>query len=141
MASKTHQALLLWGARKMAADGFQLTGFEGSADRGGDWNQLPPPFELFGVRADACGMRPDDGLIGFAEAKTESDVDTPHTREQLRVLGYARMRDGKTRCPLYIAVPSSAVYALDRVLIDLSLIGAKHIKRLHVPSVLVGETS
>src|SRR6476659_151113 len=81
MASNIHQALLLWGARKMSRDGFQLTGFEGSADQGGRWNQLPPPFKLFGIRADACGVRPGDGVIGFAEAKSEEDIDTLHTRE------------------------------------------------------------
>ena len=47
------------------------------------------------------------------------------------------MRDGKTRCPLYIAVPRSAAYALDRVLIDVGLIASKHVKRLHVPGVLL----
>ena len=141
MASNLHQALLLWGARKMSGDGFQLTGFEGSADQGGQWNQLPPPFALFGIRADACGVRVGDGVIGFAEAKSEEDIDTLHTREQLRVLGFARMRDRKTRCPLYIAVPRTAAYALDHVLIDLGLIGAQHVRRLHVPSTFLGKRS
>lgn len=138
MASNAHQSLVLWGARRMVCDGFQLTGFEGSAAQGGHWNELPAPFKLLGIRADACGVRLDDGVIGFAEAKTEDDVDTAHTREQLRVLGYARMRDGKTPCPLYISVPRSAAYSLDRVLIDVGLIASKHVRRLHVPTALLG---
>lgn len=121
----------------MIADGFQVTGFEGQIDQAGELNQLPPPFELQGVRADACGVHSVDGHIGFAEAKTEYDVDNAHTRDQLRVLANVRMRDGKTPCPIYIAVPRSCAYALDRVLIDLGLITEKHVRRIHVPEVLL----
>lgn len=60
------------------------------------------------------------------------------TRTLAHSCGYLGMRDGKTRCPLYIAVPRSAAYALDRVLIDVGLIGSSHVRRLHVPSVLLG---
>ena len=80
-------------------------------------------------------------MIGFAEAKTERDVDNAHTRTQLRVLGYARMRDGKTPCPLYIAVPRSCAHALDRVLVDVGLIAARHVRRIHVPEVLLARRS
>jgi len=138
MASHAHQALLLWGARRMVADGFVLTGLDGRVEQAGAWGPLPAPFQIHGVRPDACGVRSPDGLIAFAEAKTHDDVDNAHTRAQLRVLGHARMRDGKTRCPLYIAVPRSAAYALDRVLVDVGLIASGHVRRLHVPSVLVG---
>jgi len=137
MPSHQHQSLLLWGVRRMIADGFRLTGFEGRIDQAGPLDRLPPPFELQGVRPDACGVQADGGLIGFAEAKTEHDVDNAHTRAQLRVLGYTRMRDGQIPCSLYIAVPRSCAYALDRVLIDLGLIAAKHVRRIHVPEVLL----
>jgi hypothetical protein len=121
----------------MAADGFVLTGLDGQVEQAGPWGALPAPFQFRGVRPDACGVRSGDGVIGFAEAKTHGDVDNAHTREQLSVLGFARMRDGRTRCPLYIAVPRSAAYALDRVLIDVGLIASRHVKRLHIPSVLL----
>lgn len=137
MPSHAHQSLLLWGARRMIADGFVLTGLDGRLEQAGAWGRLPPPFEIYGVRPDACGISIPGGLIAFAEAKTHDDVDNAHTRAQLRVLGRARMRDGKTRCPLYIAVPRSAAYALDRVLVDLGLIGSTHVRRLHVPGVLL----
>ena len=137
MPSFAHQSLLLWGARRMIADGFVLTGLDGHVEQAGLWGPVPAPFEIHGVRPDACGVRAPCGLIAFAEAKTHDDVDNSHTRAQLRVLGHARMRDGKTRCPLYIAVPRSAAYALDRVLVDVGLIGSSHVRRLHVPSVLL----
>lgn len=122
----------------MMADGFQITGFDGRIDQAGALNDLPCPFELMGVRPDACGMKDEEGLVGFAEAKTENDVDNAHTRAQLRVLGHVRMRNGKAICPLYIAVPRECAYALDRVLIDVGLIGAKHVRRIHVPGILLG---
>ena len=125
----------------MIADGFNLTGLDGQVDQDGHLNRLPRPFELHGVRPDACGVHVAGGVIGFAEAKTEHDVDNAHTRTQLRVLGYARMRDGKTPCPLYIAVPRSCAYALDRVLVDLGLIAARHVRRIHVPDVLLARWS
>lgn len=122
----------------MTADGFMLGGFEASAPQGGTWNALPPPFELYGKRADAWGMRGgDDALMAFAEAKTASDIDTQHTREQLRVFGFTKMRGTKIYCPIYIAIPRSRAYALDRVLIDLGLIRARHVVRLHVPEPLL----
>jgi hypothetical protein len=121
----------------MAADGFVLTGLDGRVEQAATWGVLPAPFQLHGIRPDACAVRAEDGVIGFVEAKTHGDVDNAHTRRQLRVLGFARMRDGGTRCPLYIAIPSSAAYALDRVLIDVGLIASRHVKRLHIPSVLL----
>lgn len=137
MPSHAHQSLLLWCARKMAADGFRLTGFDGRIDQGGDWCCLPAPLEIRGVRPDASGIHDGDGLIGFGEAKTAGDIDNSHTRAQLRVLGYARMRDGSVACPLYVAIPRSCAYALDRVLIDVGLIGRKHVRRIHVPDALL----
>lgn len=125
----------------MIADGFNLTGLDGHVHQAGHLNNLPRPFELHGVRPDACGVHIAGGVIAFAEAKTERDVDNAHTRTQLRVLGYARMRDGKTPCPLYIAIPRSCAYALDRVLVDVGLIAARHVRRIHVPEVLLARQS
>lgn len=137
MPSPAHQALLLWCARKMAADGFRMTGFDGQAKQAGHLAELPRPFEVRGVRADACGIHDADGVIGFAEAKTALDVVNAHTRAQLRVLGFARMRGGQAYCPLYLAIPRSRAYDLDRVLVDVGLIGKKHVRRIHVPDIFL----
>jgi hypothetical protein len=89
------------------------------------------------MRPDAWGVRAEDFLMAFAEAKTSHDIDTSHTRAQLRVFGFAKMRNTTCRCPLYFAVPRSSAYRLDRVLNDLGLIGARHVIRLHVPDALI----
>jgi hypothetical protein len=121
----------------MTADGFLLGGFEAPARQAGVWNALPPPFELLGVRPDAWGVRTEDSLFAFAEAKTTDDIDTRHTREQLRVFGFTKMRHSVQRCPLYISIPRSCAYRLDLVLIDLGLISARNIIRLHIPEALL----
>lgn len=138
MPSHAHQTLLLWCARKMVADGFAVTRLDGYIDQFAAFGGLQRPSSVYGVRADACGVHRREGLVGFAEAKTASDVDNAHTRAQLRVLGFARMRDSAVLCPLYLAIPRSSAYALDRVLIDVDLIGKSHIRRIHVPDILLG---
>jgi hypothetical protein len=121
----------------MAADGFRLGGFEAHARQAGVWNALPIPFTLRGVRPDAWGVRTEDALFAFAEAKTADDIDTKHTRTQLRVFGFTNMRHDARRCPLYLAIPCSSAYRLDRVLVDLGLIGARNVIRLHIPEALL----
>ena len=103
------------------------------------WSNLPAPLTFNGVRADAWGQRPRGDLIAFGEAKTADEVDTLHTREQLTMLGHTRMKSAAVPCPVYIAIPRSAAYYLDRVLIDVGLIRAENIIRLHVPDVLIEE--
>jgi hypothetical protein len=125
----------------MVRDGFDVSGFDGKAYHGGPWNTLSRPFDLNGVRADAWGFRADDQVIALAEAKTLLDIDTAHTRHQLNVLGRVRMRVRRTRCPIYVAIPRSGAYALDRVLIDIGLIGSKNLYRVHVPDVLLEDSS
>lgn len=125
----------------MVKDGFVVSGFDGRTPRGEEWDALPSPFEIYGVRPDAWGQREHDRMIAFAEAKTFQDVDTAHTRRQLEVLGKVRMKGTKAGCPIYIAVPRSAVYKLDCALIDVGLLRAKNLVRLHIPDVFVEDPS
>jgi len=137
VASLQHQWLLLWVARKMTADGFLLTAYEGPTPQGGVWNNLPRPPTIEGVRPDAAALETGSGLAAVGEAKSYTDVDTFHTRAQLGVFGNLDCGNAR-RCRLYVAVPRSAANLLDRVLVDLGLIGARHLTRLHIPDVLLG---
>lgn len=139
MASAAHQWLLVWASRRMEADGFAVGGFDGQARQGGRWNAMPSPFALAGLRPDAWGVRREDALLAFAEAKTADDIDNAHTRRQLAAFARARLGAGDEarRCPLYIAIPRSAVHLLDRVLAATGLVGASNIIRIHVPDILL----
>jgi hypothetical protein len=140
MTSEAHQWLVVWAIRRMASDGFLVGGFEGAAPSRGASNTLPAPFELHGHRPDAWASSDDGARLAFAEAKTAGDIDNAHTRKQLRIFGCCRMRGSAQLCPLYLAIPRSAVYELDRVLIDTRLIGARHIVRVHIPDILLQES-
>ena len=80
-------------------------------------------------------------MLSFAEAKTGRDIDTAHTRRQLRVLGFTKMRGSSAPCPLYLAVARGEARRLDGVLADAGLAGAGHIVRIHVPEILLGAAS
>lgn len=137
MPSQTHQTLVLWGIRSMLRDGFTVMGLDGKVEQSGLPQGFPRPPTIHGVRADACGFKGNDDLIGFVEAKTEGDVNNSHTRIQLRTLASLRMPGGDF-CPVYVVIPRAAAYALDRVLIDLGLLRARHIRRVHVPGTFLG---
>jgi len=139
MPSLTHQALVLWAARKMARDGFRIAGYDGESSQGGRWNQLPPPAIVGGVRPDVWGYDTPRMRVAFGEAKTSGDIDTEHTRVQLRTFRRLHAKTSRIPCRLYIAVPRSAARRLDHVLADLGLLGDREIICLHVPDVLIGE--
>ena len=134
MPSQTHQALLLWTARKMARDGFRIIGLDGVCEQAGLWNYTPAPPSLFDTRPDVVGIN-INGIYALGEAKTAEDIDCFHTRQQLSVFAELTTHN----CRLYVAIPRSAVAALDRVLADLHLVGNKLVVRLHIPDILVME--
>jgi hypothetical protein len=121
----------------MAYDGFVVAGFEGPADRGGLLNLLAPPPIVAGLRPDAWGYDPARPWIAVAEAKTADDIDTEHTRAQLRAFSSLRSRADGTQAKLYVAVPRSAARALDRVLADIGLAEPAGLVRVHVPDIFL----
>jgi hypothetical protein len=139
MASTQHQWLLLWLARKLTADGFTIRGFQGPTPQGGLWNQLRPPFEVGGYRPDLWGSLKRS--VAFGEAKTLEDIDTAHTRAQLCAFAKYDNRPLAPPSLVYIAVPRSGAYVLDRVLVATGLLGSAQLRRLHVPDFLIGDTA
>jgi hypothetical protein len=136
MTSIQHQILAFWAARKMTWDGYWIAGFDGQRVPRDDWNKLPPPPIVSGVRPDVWGYDASGTQVAIGEAKTGEDVDTAHTHVQLRVFKQMRAPTG-LRCRLYIAVPQSSMHGLDRVLARLGLIGIREIVRIHVPDIFL----
>lgn len=137
LPSSAHQRLVLWLARKMVADGYSIAGYEGPTEQGGLWNLLPPPFGIAGVRPDVFAIRAGGTWMAFGEAKTAEDVFTEHTLRQLRVFGHLQDHRNGEHCALYIAVPRSAAWALDRALNSVGLLNANYLLRLHIPDCLL----
>lgn len=137
MPSRQHQTLLLWGIRAMQRDGYEMLAVDGYVERSGMPAGLERPPALAGIRPDAYGFNAVENVIGFVEAKTSGDIDNAHTRRQLRTLSQMQMRDASGPCPIYIAIPRAAAYGLDRVLIELGLLRARQVHRIHVPGVFL----
>jgi len=117
----------------MTADGFLVTTCDGPMPQGGVWNLLPQTPNFAGARPDACGIAPITGEFALGEAKACQDIDTSHTRSQLRVFATVLRRNASPACRLYIAVPRSAALTLDRVLCQVGLQGAREVVPLCVP--------
>jgi hypothetical protein len=139
--SLQHQWLLLWVARKMERDGFRLTGYDGPTPQGGDRNALPLPPCVGGFRPDAFGVAEAPQRLAIGEAKTREDVDTLHTRHQLRAFHSVRCRATGACARLYVAAPQSAAGALDLVLTDAGLFGSPDVVRVLIPDCLLGENT
>jgi len=133
MPSAQHQTLLLWGIRAMQRDGYEMLGVDGCVEPSGIPPSVARPPALAGIRPDGLGFNAAANIVGFVEAKTARDIDNAHTRRQLRTLAQMQMHNARGPCPIYIAIPRAAAYALDRVLIELGLLRARHVHRIHVP--------
>ena len=121
----------------MLRDGFTMVGLDGKVEQGGLPNDFPRSPTIHGIRPDACGVKAAQDIVGFVEAKTEGDIDNAHTRKQLETLTNLRMPKSGKPCHVYVVIPRADAYALDRVLIDLGLLRAQHVRRVHVPGVFL----
>jgi len=137
VTSTSHRLLVLWIARLMSRDGLRVTCFDGPADQGGIFNELPAPFAARGQKPDVWAIDVSGGLAAAGEAKTSQDIGNVHTIAQFQAFARIPGANGQGYCPLYIAVPRSGVIQLDRVLSLAGLAGSKNIRRLHVPDVLL----
>jgi len=123
----------------MTADGFIVSGCEGSLPESDLWNRLPGTPTFASVRPDVWGFAPTTGEFAFGEAKCSDDIVNVHTRKQLLVLGQLLRRDTRTACRLYVAVCRSDALALDRILAQTGLLRAPNVVRLHIPDCFITE--
>jgi hypothetical protein len=125
----------------MLVDGYVPVACDGKVTQLDCERKLNTPPTLATFRPDAFGVSPTTGAFAFGEAKTSSDIDTPHTRRQLIVFSSISEKDTGEVCRLYVAVPQSDARVLDRVLAELGLIGAQNIKSVYIPDCLLEEDS
>jgi hypothetical protein len=121
----------------MCADGLKVAAFDGPSDQGGIFNELDEPIGVRGVKPDVWGLDERGELAAVGEAKTAQDIFNRHTIGQLKVFGHLRRRHSANCLTLYVAVPRSATLDLDRALVFAHLAGAPHVRRLHIPDVML----
>ena len=137
--STAHQTLVTWAIRKMQADGFIPMAYDGNVPQFDCERRLHYPPNLGGLRPDVLAFSPAMGTFAFGEAKTEDDLDSDHTRHQFRRYAAITSDSSLNRSAIYVATPRSAAMALDRLLRDVGLIAAQHVRRLHIPDCLIEE--
>ena len=137
--STAHQTLVLWTIRKMLADGFVPMAYDGNVPQFDCERRLHYPPNLGGLRPDALAFSPVMGSFAFGEAKTENDLYSDHTRRQFRRYAAITSDSALSRSAIYVATPRSAAMALDRLLRDVGLVTARHVRRLHIPDCLIEE--
>jgi len=121
----------------MSSDGLKVAAFDGPSQQGGLFNGLAEPVVIAGVKPDVLGLDETGEIAAIGEAKTASDVFNGHTIRQLKVFGHLRRPGSKGRIRLYVAVPRSATMDLDKTLVFANLGGARNVRRLHIPDVML----
>lgn len=139
--STAHQTLVMWAVRKMQADGFVPVACDGIVPQFDCQRLLHYPPNLRGLRPDAIAFSPQLSKFAFAEAKTEDDLGSEHTKLQLRRYAALIGENGLQTSCVYISIPRSASMALDRLLRDVGLLTAKQIRRLNIPDCLIADWS
>ena len=125
MASATHQFILGLVIRSMRRYGAEIHGIHGNYP-GKLGQPVPVPPEIERHKPDTLGLTLD-GVLCTGDAKTESDIQSKRTAEQIAdFCGFSFM--GKP-CEVFIGIPSSSEAALKRVL---RKHGLDHCLNLHV---------
>lgn len=99
---------------------------EGYTIKCGNYGELTQCEEVGGYIPDVKGN--SDGLNAYGEAKTADDIDNEHSKEQFRVFGRRVMTKTQKHCPFFIAIPKGSESVLRRVLNEIGLDEASHVR-------------
>ena len=133
MASKVHQFLLGLLIKKVRLAGYRIFFLEGKFV---EENQLPIPPKILRHRPDALGISVY-GQVCICESKTNHDINTNRTKEQL--IDFSNIELNGFLCEVFIAIPKSAEYVLNKVLRDIKLYKKNNIFILKVPDEIINE--
>ena len=95
---------------------------------------LPP--QILRHRPDAIGVK-EDGQICIGEAKTENDIETSRTYEQLQDFSSVEL-NGKL-CEVFVGVPQTGEDLFNKTLERWGLKGSQNIYVLFVPDEIINE--
>ncbi len=126
MVSKRHQFIVSCLARKMRERGYEVVAFDGNHTQIGTTRLKIPP-QIARHRPDLIGVRHNMAEICIGEGKTQNDLHSQRTKEQL--VDFAEMEG----CELIIGVPMGAKQALFGLLSSLGLRGKENVSCLLVP--------
>jgi hypothetical protein len=116
--SRKHQELVGHLISWLQTEGYEI--------KCGNYGNLTQCEEVKGYIPDVKGS--SNGLNAYGEAKTAEDIDNDHSREQFRVFGHRVMTSTQKPCPFYVAIPKGSENTLRRVLKELGLDKASHVR-------------
>jgi hypothetical protein len=133
MAGRRHQFILGLVIRQMRGHGFSVFYADGKF-AGGFGQETPIPPQIMRHRPDAVGIS-HEGVLCIGEAKTETDIQTNRTREQVQ--DFTAFSFNGQPCQVIIGVPKSAEEATRRMLVRLSIEGRPNLQILYVPEEII----
>lgn len=137
MASKGHQMIAGLIARKMRMEGYGVISFDGNESIISQVLLSVPP-QISRHRPDLIGVNLKDKAICIGEAKTELDLKTKRTEEQLTDFSNITTTEGNL-CNLIIGVPQSAIPILKDVLTKIGIKDKKNISYVYLPDELLNK--
>lgn len=134
MPSKRHQFIVGLLIKYMKEYGCNIKFVEGTFLSNNDERKLPPT--ILRHRPDIFGIS-NKGCICIGEAKTEIDLWTSRTKEQ--IIDYLNMELNDFPCEVFLGVPSNPKEKLIRMLINIGVWGAPNLHLLFVPEEIINE--
>lgn len=135
MAGKKHQFILGLIIKKIREDGFTIVSVDGKCSGTfGLKTELPPT--ILRHRPDVIAIN-EDGQICIGEAKTESDIKSLRTSEEL--LDYCNILLNDMPCHVIVGIPQKAKNDFNNLLMKIGLCNKSNIFVLQVPNEIINE--
>lgn len=135
MAGKRHQFILGLVVRKMREEGADIKNIDGDYP-GLLGKKTPLPPQILRHRPDAIGIK-SNGQLCIGEAKTEYDIISPRTYEQLH--DFTAIELNGTKCEVFIGVPQSSKAAFKRSLERTGLGKCDNLHILYIPDEIIND--
>ncbi|RLB79764.1 MAG: hypothetical protein DRH17_13215 [Deltaproteobacteria bacterium] len=138
MATRLHQMLVGLIGRKMREEGYNIVAFDGN-EYLFDGQKLKVPVTIKKHRPDLIGFRFETKEVCIGEAKTERDLYSERTREQLLDYSNSIGISSGENIRIVLGIPKSAEEVLLNLLHKLNLFEKDFITYVWLPEELVGD--
>jgi len=138
MPSRLHQMIVGLIGRKMRERGYEIVAFDGN-EYMFDGQEVKIPPAIGRHRPDIIGYDFETKGICVGEAKTQGDLSSSRTREQLHDYSTVRMHSDGQNMEIILGIPKSAENDLIRLLKRLGLYGKNYISYVWIPEDLINE--
>ena len=133
MASKKHDFIVSAIVRKARKDGFKIAYLDGDF-KAIDTIKPEMPPKIIHHKPDVVGEK-ENGVFCIGEAKTQSDIFSERTKNQMR--DFMKAVELNPRNKLIVGVPENSKGDLERLLSLLGFINHRQIEKIYIPEKLL----